>query len=115
MCAHAERAEEKLSIELQFCKRIGVFVSINLFAENEVFYKNQAITELAVPIQDTRDTIGTAIKALAAVFIPGHRYHRSSVVLTYYHSDRVSQLNLFEGYQPQHNIEKLMELLDSIN
>jgi DNA polymerase V len=59
--------------------RIGVFVRTTLFAENEVFYKNKATTELAVPTQDIRDIIGAAIKALEAVFIPGHRYHRAGL------------------------------------
>ncbi|MEL5575208.1 translesion error-prone DNA polymerase V subunit UmuC [Serratia marcescens] len=115
ICAHAERAAEKLRAEHQFCKRIGVFVSTSPFAENEVFYKNQASTELAVPTQDTRDIIGAALKALEVVFIPGHRYHRAGVILTDFRSGKVSQLTLFDEYQPHNNSDKLMELLDRIN
>lgn len=115
ICAHAERAAEKLRAEHQYCKRIGVFVSTSPFTENEIFYKNQASTELAVATQDTRDIIGAALKALDAVFIPGHRYHRAGVILTDFRSGKVSQLTLFDEYQPQHNGDKLMELLDRIN
>ncbi|EMH7334753.1 translesion error-prone DNA polymerase V subunit UmuC [Serratia marcescens] len=115
ICAHAERAAEKLRAEHQYCKRISVFVSTSPFAENEVFYKNQASTELAVATQDTRDIIGAALKALEAVFIPGHRYHRAGVILTDFRSGKVSQLTLFDEYQPQHNSDKLMELLDRLN
>ncbi|WP_420833293.1 hypothetical protein [Serratia rubidaea] len=85
------------------------------FAENEIFYKNQASTELAVATQDTRGIIGAALKALDAVFIPGHRYHRGGVILTDFRSGKVSQLTLFDEYHPQHNGDKLMELLDRIN
>ncbi|MGS0559495.1 translesion error-prone DNA polymerase V subunit UmuC [Escherichia sp. MAL-1] len=115
ICAHAERAAEKLRAEHQYCKRIGVFVSTSPFAENEIFYKNQASTELAVATQDTRDIIGAALKALDAVFIPGHRYHRAGVILTDFCSGKVSQLTLFDEYQPQRNSDKLMEVLDRIN
>ncbi len=115
ICAHAERAAEKLRAEHQYCKRIGVFVSTSPFAENEIFYKNQASTELAVATQDTRDIIGAALKALEAIFIPGHRYHRDGVVLTDFRSEKVSQLTLFDEYQPLHNGDKLMKLLDKIN
>ncbi|MBU3895671.1 DUF4113 domain-containing protein [Serratia rubidaea] len=115
ICAHAERAAEKLRAEHQYCKRISVFVSTSPFAENEVFYKNQASTELAVATQDTRAIIGAAVKALEAVFISGHRYHRAGVILTDFRSGKVSQLTLFDEHQPQRNSDKLMEVLDSIN
>ncbi|MFP1785887.1 DinB/UmuC family translesion DNA polymerase [Lonsdalea quercina] len=115
ICAHAERAAEKLRTGHQFCKRISVFVSTSPFAENETFYKNQASTELAVPTQDTRDIISAAIKALYAVFIPGHRYHRAGVMSSDFRSGRVSQLTLFDEFQPHQNSDKLMTLLDSLN
>lgn len=115
ICAHAERAAEKLRAEHQYCKRISVFVSTSPFAENEVFYKNQASTELAVATQDTRAIIGAAVKALEAVFISGHRYHRAGVILTDFRSGKVSQLTLFDEHQSQRNSDKLMEVLDRIN
>ncbi|SQJ09052.1 DNA polymerase V subunit UmuC [Serratia rubidaea] len=115
ICAHAERAAEKLRAEHQYCKRIGVFVSTSPFAENEIFYKNQASTELAVATQDTRDIIGAALKALDAVFIPGHRYHRAGVMLSDFRSSTVSQLTLFDDFKPHRNSDKLMTLLDGLN
>ena len=39
VCAHAERAAEKLRAERQFCKRVAVFISTSPFAENESFFK----------------------------------------------------------------------------
>lgn len=58
---------------------------------------------------------GAALKALEVVFIPGHRYHRAGVILTDFRSGKVSQLTLFDEYQPHNNSDKLMELLDRIN
>lgn len=115
ICAHAERAAEKLRAEHQFCKRVAVFISTSPFSENEVFYKNQAVTELAVPAQDSRDIINAAIKAFDTIFVPGHRYHRAGVMLTDFRSAAVSQLTLFDDFQPHRNSEELMTLIDSIN
>lgn len=115
ICAHAERAAEKLRAEHQFCKRVAVFISTSPFSENEVFYKNQAITELAVPAQDSRDIINAAIKAFDTIFVPGHRYHRAGVILCDFRSAAVSQLTLFDDFQPHRNSEELMTLIDSIN
>lgn len=115
ICAHAERAAEKLRAERQFCKRVAVFISTSPFSENEVFYKNQAVTELAVPAQDSRDIINAAIKAFDTIFVPGHRYHRAGVMLTDFRSAAVSQLTLFDDFQPHRNSEELMTLIDSIN
>lgn len=115
ICAHAERAAEKLRAEHQFCKRVAVFISTSPFSENEVFYKNQAVTELAVPAQDSRDIINAAIKAFDTIFVSGHRYHRAGVILTDFRSAAVSQLTLFDDFQPHRNSEELMTLIDSIN
>ncbi|MCY4763673.1 translesion error-prone DNA polymerase V subunit UmuC [Klebsiella aerogenes] len=115
ICSHAERAAEKLRAEHQFCKRVAVFISTSPFSENEVFYKNQAVTELAVPAQDSRDIINAAIKAFDTIFVPGHRYHRAGVMLTDFRSAAVSQLTLFDDFQPHRNSEELMTLIDSIN
>ncbi|CAH6337643.1 Translesion error-prone DNA polymerase V subunit UmuC [Pantoea agglomerans] len=115
ICAHAERAAEKLRAEHQFCKRVAVFISTSPFSEKEVFYKNQAVTELAVPAQDSRDIINAAIKAFETIFVPGHRYQRAGVMLTDFRSAAASQLTLFDNFQPHRNSEELMALIDSIN
>ncbi|QNF12689.1 translesion error-prone DNA polymerase V subunit UmuC [Klebsiella variicola] len=115
VCAHAERAAEKLRAEHQFCKRVAVFISTSPFAENELFYKNQAVTELAVPARDSRDIIKAAVRALDTIFIPGHRYQRAGVILTDFRSAAVSQLTLFDDLQPHRNSDELMTLIDSIN
>nr|WP_276551387.1 translesion error-prone DNA polymerase V subunit UmuC [Erwinia mallotivora] len=115
VCAHAERAAEKLRAEHQFCRRVGVFISTSPFAENETFYSNQVTIELAVPTQDTRDIIRAAVKALERIFIAGHRYQRAGVLLSDFQSAAVTQFLLFDDHKPHRNSEKLMALLDSLN
>ena len=81
VCAHAERAAEKLRAEHQFCKRVAVFISTSPFAENESFYKNQAVTELAVPARDSRDIIKAA--SLSTRRCNSHRFSQRGSTTTY--------------------------------
>lgn len=76
VCAHAERAAEKLRSEHQYCRKVSVFVSTSPFAAGETFYSNIGTTPLCTPVQDSR------------VFIPGHRYHKCGVMLSDFHSER---------------------------
>lgn len=88
VCAHAERAAQKLRGERQFCRQISVFVATSPFAAGETYYGNQATTRLATPTQDSRDIIQAARRALERVFIAGHRYHRCGVMLGDFTSER---------------------------
>lgn len=115
ICAHAERAAEKLRGEHQFCSRVSVFVSTSPFAAIETYYGNQATTTLTTPTQDSRDIIKAAVRALDAVFIAGHRYQKCGVMLSNFHSERVAQFGLFDDTPPRKNSEQLMQLLDSLN
>ena len=115
VCAHAERAAEKLRAEHQYCRKVSVSVSTSPFAAGETFYSNMATTPLCAPVQDTRDIIAAAVRALDRVFIPGHRYHKCGVMLSDFHSERVTQYGLFDDLPPRKNSEQLMQLLDSLN
>ena len=92
-----------------------MFVSTSPFAANGTYYGNQATTTLTTPTQDSRDIINAAVRALDAVFIAGHRYHKCGVMLSDFHSERVAQFGLFDGSPPRKNSEQLMQLLDSLN
>lgn len=115
VCSHAERAAEKLRAEHQFCSRVSVFASTSPFAVNETYYSNQATTTLTIPTQDSRDIIAAAVRALDAVFIAGHRYHKCGVMLSDFRSERMAQFGLFDDTPPRKNSEQLMQLLDSLN
>jgi DNA polymerase V len=115
VCSFAERAAEKLRKERQYCKQIAVFVRTSPHAEGEVFYGNQASRKLLTPSNDTRDIIRVAMDALDDIWVDGHRYMKSGVMLGDFFSQGVSQLNLFDEYRPQPNSEALMRVIDGLN
>lgn len=115
VCAHAERAAQKLRGERQFCRHISVFVATSPFAAGETYYSNQATTRLAMPTQDSRDIIQAARRALERIFIASHRYQRCGVMLGDFTSERVAQFGLFDDAPPRKNSDRLMQLLDRLN
>lgn len=115
ICQHAERAAEKLRGERQFCRHIAVFVKTSPFAVNEAYYGNVASEKLLLPTRDTRDIISAAVKALDSIWLDGHRYAKSGVMLNDFTPSGVSQLNLFDEDQPRAQSDELMKVLDRIN
>lgn len=115
VCQYAERAAEKLRGEGQHCRQISVFIKTSPFAGNEPYYGNLASEKLPVASRDSRDIISTAVRLLARIWVPGHRYAKAGVMLNDFTPQTVSQLNLFDEYQPRADSEALMGLLDSIN
>ncbi|PJZ07180.1 DNA polymerase V subunit UmuC [Pantoea rodasii] len=115
VCNYAVRAAEKLRGEHQYCRQIGVFIRTSPHAEGEVFYGNQAIGELQIPTNDTRDIIRVATEALDRIWREGCRYMKAGVLLGDFYSQGVAQLDLFDDIQPQANSEMLMRVIDDIN
>ena len=115
VCQYAERAAEKLRGEGQHCRQISVFIKTSPFAGNEPYYGNLASEKLPVASRDSRDIISTAVRLLARIWVPGHRYAKAGVMLNDFTPQTVSQLNLFDEYQPRADSEALTGLLDSIN
>ena len=114
VCQYAERAAEKLRGERQFCKHIAVFVKTSPFA-TEPYYGNSACEKLQIPTHDTRDIIAAAVKSLDRIWLDGHRYAKAGVMLNDFSPTGVSQLNLFDDYQPRKQSEQLMKAIDGIN
>jgi len=115
VCNYAVRAAEKLRGELQYCRQIGVFIRTSPHAEGEIFYGNQAIGELQIPTNDTRDIIRVATEALDRIWREGCRYMKAGVLLGDFYSQGVAQLDLFDDIQPRANSETLMRVIDGIN
>lgn len=115
ICAHAERAAEKLRGENQYCRQVSAFIKTSPHTPGEVYYGNQATGKLPVPTNDTRDIIRMAGQCLDAIWIDGHRYMKAGVMLGDFFSKGVAQLNLFDDYTPSANSEVLMQVVDSIN
>ncbi|CAI1694951.1 DNA polymerase V subunit UmuC [Serratia liquefaciens] len=115
ICMYATRAAEKLREERQYCRHVSAWLKTSPFAINEEYYGNTASIKLSTPTQDTRDIIAAAMRCLDAIWQPGHRYQKGGVMLQDFFSQGVAQLGLFDEYQPRHNSEQLMGVLDRIN
>ncbi|MGE4799150.1 translesion error-prone DNA polymerase V subunit UmuC [Yersinia hibernica] len=115
VCSYAEKAAEKLRKEHQYCRYISTFIKTSPFATNETYYSNVASTRLTLPTLDSRDIISAALKCLAAIWRPGHRYLKAGIVLGEFSSHGIAQLGLFDECKPRINSEQLMATIDSIN
>lgn len=73
----------------------------SLFAVKETYYSNVASEKLRLPTHDTCDIITAAVKALDRIFLEGHCYAKTGVMLNDFTPSGVSQLNLFDELQPR--------------
>lgn len=112
ICSHAVRAAERLRAQHQYCRYVSVFLKTSPFAGNDVYYGNDAGTEIHIPTQDSRDIVAAAVKCLETIWREGHRYQKCGVMLGDFFSRGVAQLGLFDDYRPRANSEQLMEVLD---
>jgi len=115
ICSHAVRAAERLRAQHQYCRYVSVFLKTSPFAGNDVYYGNDAGTEIHIPTQDSRDIVAAAVKCLETIWREGHRYQKCGVMLGDFFSRGVAQLGLFDDYRPRANSEQLMEVLDFVN
>jgi len=115
ICSHAVRAAERLRAQQQYCRYVSVFLKTSPFAGNDVYYGNDAGTEIHIPTQDSRDIVAAAVKCLETIWREGHRYQKCGVMLGDFFSRGVAQLGLFDDYRPRANSEQLMEVLDFVN
>lgn len=115
ICQYAERAAEKLREERQHCRHIAAFIKSSPFAATEPYYSQVASESLVIPTRDTRDIIAAAGRALDRIWKDGHRYARAGVMLNDFTPTGVSQLTLFDDFQPRTNSEALMGIVDKIN
>ena len=115
ICSHAVRAAERLRAQHQYCRYVSVFLKTSPFAGNDVYYGNDAGTEIHIPTQDSRDIVAAAVKCLETIWREGHRYQKCGVMLSDFFSRGVAQLGLFDDYRPRANSEQLMEVLDFVN
>lgn len=115
ICSHAVRAAERLRAQHQYCRYVSVFLKTSPFAGNDVYYGNDAGTEIHIPTQDSRDIVAAAVKCLETIWREGHRYQKCGVMLGDFFSRGVAQLGLFDDYRPRANSEQLMQVLDFVN
>ncbi|MBT0728238.1 translesion error-prone DNA polymerase V subunit UmuC [Rosenbergiella australiborealis] len=115
VCSYAVRAAEKLRLEKQFCRQVGVFIRTSPHAIGETFYANQLTGQLFTPSQDTRDIVQLALCLLEQIWRDGPRYMKAGIILGDFFQQGVAQLNLFDPLAPRANSEALMHVVDGIN
>ena len=115
VCSYAVRAAEKLRLEKQFCRQVGVFIRTSPHAVGEIFYANQLTGQLLTPSQDTRDIVRLALYLLEQIWRDGPRYMKAGIILGDFFQQGVAQLNLFDPLAPHANSEALMHVVDGIN
>jgi DNA polymerase V len=112
---YAARAAEKLRSERQYCRHIGTFIRTSPHDAHHPYYANAASQTLITPTADSRDIIQATLNCLDRIWVPGKRYMKGGVMLGDFFSDGVAQLDLFAEYQPRHNSDQLMALIDKMN
>jgi DNA polymerase V len=112
---YAARAAEKLRSERQYCRHIGTFIRTSPHDPHHPYYANAASQTLITPTADSRDIIQATLNCLDRIWVPGKRYMKGGVMLGDFFSDGVAQFDLFAEYQPRHNSDQLMALIDKMN
>lgn len=115
ICAHAERAAEKLRQQRQCCRFVRVAIQNSRFSSSEPAIYRYASKILPYPTQDSRDIIKAATEILLQIWQPGVRYSKSSVMLSDFSEPDLSQLSLFATEKPLANANSLMQVIDTIN
>ncbi|WP_434778529.1 translesion error-prone DNA polymerase V subunit UmuC [Neisseria sp. Ec49-e6-T10] len=115
ICAHAERAAEKLRSEERYCKQVSAFIRTSAFNERNPYYSNVATSSITFPSQDTRDIIHAATEALNMIWREGFQYHKAGIMLGDFYDSKNPQYDLFNDYHESKHSEPLMKTLDLIN
>lgn len=109
---YAARAMEKLRAQKSLVSTVHVFVHSSPYEQN---YISKSMTiKTPYPTSDSRIVCELARKAIANLYVPGHRYSKSGVGLIELRDARHSQFDLFQPGQAL-NTENLMQALDKIN
>lgn len=113
VASYIARAAEKLRKQNCVTGCISIYIRTNRFNQDPWYY-NTAIAELATPTDSTPVLIDQAITILRQIYKPGFKYHKAGVMLHEVLPSSHVQLNLFKD-STQTNREPFMALLDNIN
>ncbi len=114
---------EKCRAQRTLATRLTVFISTNVFREQEPQRSASATITLPRATADTRELLQATCAALDRIWREGFRYHKAGVLLGELTSDAVRQGELFndDGLEPgarsreRERSEELMRTLDAIN
>ncbi|MCE8016441.1 Y-family DNA polymerase [Halomonas sp. MCCC 1A17488] len=115
---HATRAAEKLRRQGSLARAVLVFVRTNPHRLQDAQYANSHVVALPEPCNDTPTILAAARRALAAIFLEGHRYQKCGVMLLDLVDAERRQLSLLEepaDARRRDRSRRLMAALDHLN
>jgi DNA polymerase V len=114
LAQYTTRATEKLRRQHSLATTLTVFISTNVFREDERQYHKSATVTLPRATAYTPEILGVAHRALERIYRAGYRYHKAGVLLGGFVSDAYEQGDLFAA-PPDPRHEALMQVLDTVN
>ena len=115
----ASRVARRLRAQHSVCSAVHVFIMTSPYRKQDRQHSPTATLPLPRPTADTRVLVNAAVRALRAIYKPGHRYAKAGVMLMELQSGKQEQasLDLFdepEALQPDGRRD-LMATLDALN
>ncbi len=111
---YTTRATEKLRRQHSLATTLTVFISTNVFREDERQYHKSATVTLPRATAYTPEILCVAHRALERIYRAGYRYHKAGVMLGGFVSDAYEQGDLFAA-PPDPRHEALMHVMDRVN
>lgn len=115
LASYGARASEKLRADGGLATHVGVYIATNLFNPDEPRYSRSAVVELAEPTASTFAIIRTAGLLLDAVYRPGFRYRKLSVMIPGIIRKEDRQPGLFYDSRHDNLSSRVMETVDRVN
>ncbi len=114
VASFAARAAVKLRTQSLAASGVQVFVTTNPYSDGPQ-YSNSRMVRFGVPTSFTSDIIREAVRILEDIYMPGHVYKKTGVMLVGLVPDRHLSLGLFRPRISDEKKRKLMATLDCIN
>jgi DNA polymerase V len=112
---YVSRAAEKLREQHSLASILCVYIQTNPFATEKPQYSRSCTIRLAAPTNDTSELIGSALRAVEKLYLPGYQYHRAGVFLQELVQDTYRQLRLFTPTETLARPKTVVEVVDAIN
>jgi DNA polymerase V len=114
MATYVSRAAEKLRSQQSVCGALQVSIQTQIHDPFKPRYANAMTLPLAVPTDDTRELLATALRGLTAIYVPGYAYSKCAVLLMDLSQRGELTQDLFAP-TPRRGSEQLMAVMDQIN
>jgi len=114
LATYVTRAAEKLRSQQSVCGAIQVGLQTQVHNPHQPRYSNAQSVALPMPTDDTRDILAPALRALDAIYRPGFRYSKCSILLTDLSQRGEVTADLFAP-AARAGSDKLMAAVDAIN